>query len=455
MYPRQQHGNAFSGFSVLIIAFALAFSMFNISRWKTLSVIQHDVTQYYAYLPAAFIFKNLKLTYVPKLPPELGPRTWTLHLEDGSRVLKMPMGLAVLYAPFFFIAHTQAQLQGENSSGYTATYEFWLCVSSVFYVVLAFLLLRRLLLRYFDDVVVALTMLSVLFATNLYFYTTTEAAMSHAYSFFLFTLFITISISWSDTPNYLNSFFLGIAGGLITLVRPTNIVVFILPMLHGIRNIDDIKSRMAHTKQIAVILLTFLLAISPQLAYWKYATGNWLHYSYHDEGFFFAQSHFLDGLFSYRKGWLVYTPIMSLALLGFFFLKNELKTFRIPLVVFTIVNMHIVFSWWCWWYGGSYGMRSLIESYAFLSIPLAAFYHAVWSKSAWMKSLLFLAILFFTTINCIQTWQYRKSIIHWDSMTKEAYWGVFLKLRLPSNYSELIKSPDYRNAKQGKREYRQ
>ena len=49
--------------------------------------------------------------------------------------------------------------------------------------------------------------------------------------------------------------------------------------------------------------------------------------------------------------------------------------------------------------------------------------------------------------------QYREGSIHWDSMTKEAYWASFGKLHIPKNFEKMLKHPDYDKAKEGEDEY--
>ena len=51
------------------------------------------------------------------------------------------------------------------------------------------------------------------------------------------------------------------------------------------------------------------------------------------------------------------------------------------------------------------------------------------------------------TLNIFQMWQYRKTLIHWDSMTEEAYRAVFLSTVFPEDYQALLSSPDYEKAK--------
>jgi hypothetical protein len=101
-----------------------------------------------------------------------------------------------------------------------------------------------------------------------------------------------------------------------------------------------------------------LLVFLPQLLYWHRQTGYWLFYSYGEKGsFFFLRPRIADGLFSYRKGWLLYTPVMILALAGIPLLYKKYKLFFASVAVTFILAVYVMFSFWCWWYGGSFGCR--------------------------------------------------------------------------------------------------
>lgn len=195
--------------------------------------------------------------------------------------------------------------------------------------------------------------------------------------------------------------------------------------------------------------IAFFIVWIPQFLYWKYTTGSFLFYSYTSERFFFNHPHFIDGLFSYRKGWLVYTPIMILALIGIPFLFIKLREFSCAITVFTILNLYIVFSWWCWWYGGSYGMRALIDFYGMLAIPSAVLFNEAkkWKKLVFVT---LIGIAFLCTVqNLFNIRKYETGAIHWDSMTKEAYWFNFWHKYPQSGYWELLQRPDYDKARQG------
>jgi hypothetical protein len=190
-----------------------------------------------------------------------------------------------------------------------------------------------------------------------------------------------------------------------------------------------------------MIVAGFLMWV-PQLLYWKYTTGAWLFYSYGDERFFFLRPAIADGLFSYRKGWLLYTPIMVLALAGIPPLRKRLPAAFWPVLLFTVLNIYIVLSWWSWWYGGSFGLRAFIDSYAFLALPLASFLSWVFSQRVWFRVATTIVVLVLVWHSIFQTMQYYYGAIHWDGMNRAAYWNSFLRLRPSGEFYGLITPPE-------------
>ncbi len=145
----------------------------------------------------------------------------------------------------------------------------------------------------------------------------------------------------------------------------------------------------------------------------------------------------INFLFSYQKGWLIYTPIMLFSLIGILLARKRLNDFFGFLIIFMTLNIYILCCWWDWGFGGSFGCRPLIESYAILAFPFALFIN--WCFSLFLKFSVgkvilraFLVILLFLLIklNLFQTWQYKYLIIHWAGMNEKAYKYVFLKEKL-------------------------
>lgn len=446
----------YSSFAIVaILLFSIWFQFFA-KRWNHDRIIEWDVISYYSYLPATFIYKDLSLDFVKQNPDKFGPWFWPLKAPNGNYVEKMTMGMSLLYSPFFAIAHFLADPLGYEPSGYSTPYRFAISIGALFYLLLGLLLLRKLLLRHFSDTATAITLILVTLGTNLTWYATIEPGMTHVYSFTLFVLFIYLLEQWIEKATLWNSILFGALCGLISLIRPTNAAIGILILLWGVNNKNTLKGRvnllLLRWPYIFAMALSAIAIWVPQMLYWKMQTGHFFYHSYGQEGFFFLSPHITDGLFSFRKGWLLYTPVMAVALAGLALLSNFTKGKTLALATFTTFNVYIIFSWWSWWYGGSFGARAFIESYALLALPLAALVQWALSKKIYIKiaSATFFGLLLSHSI--FQTFQYYYGAIHWDSMTREAYFDSFGRLKPSGRFNNLIAQPDYESALRGKPE---
>lgn len=438
----------------LIILFVINMS-FGISNWKEDNrIIGYDIMYYYSYLPATFLHHDIALNFVKENPEKYYGKFRYRPSPNGKSVSKMTMGLAFLYAPFFLIGHIAAHLSQYEPNGFTQPYKFWLAMSAIFYLAFGLYYLRKTLLRYFSEWITAITCLSVVLGTNLLHYLTAEPTMSHSYVFAATAAYIYFVIKWYDIPNYKNTIIVGLLAGLITLIRPTNVIILLFLFLYKVTSVESFKERIRFLLRKYKLLLVMLLALFiiwiPQLIYWKYVTGHYFFYSYEGEGFFFNNPKIIQGLFSYRKGWLLYTPVMAFALIGIPFLLRKQKQFFLPVLIYTLLNIYIVLSWWSWWYGGGFGLRAFIDSYTILSLPLAAFLSWCFEKKMIIKIITIIVLFTLIWFNHFQTRQYNNLAIHWDSMTKEAYWNSFGRLHPTTEFWNLLEEPDYEAAKNRK-----
>lgn len=418
--------------SCWIMAIVFTWTVFNIGNFKEWrSPISYDVTNYYCYLPAIFVEGDLTLKFYDAHPEWFVNKYAPNKAPNGSNVIKMTMGLSFYYAPFFFIAHGYAMIF-DNPDGYSSPYRLMLLLGTVFFSVLGLFYLRKLLLLYFAEGATTLVLLSLGIGTNLFYYTVHEP-MSHAYLFFTFVIIMYYTVQWHRLPSLKDAARIGFFSGLAILIRPTDGIILLIPLLYSVTSIATLQTKLAllitHRKHVMLLGIALFIPISFQLIYWKMVTGQWIFFSYVGEGFLWNDPEIWNGLFSYRKGWILYTPIISFAFLGFFFLYRYCRDFFVPILLFTIINIYVVLSWWSWWYGGSFGLRSFIESYALLAIPMGACYQWL-LKYKWSTLLLVAVIILLSTVNQIQTYQYRHYYIHWDAQTKAAYWYIFLKMNL-------------------------
>ncbi len=433
----------------LIIIIIIIYNVYEKGWDKDNRIIASDVMGYYLYLPAVVIHKDVTLEFISENPKKFLNKIWFLKSPTGNKVIQFTAGMSILYSPFFLMAHVSAPWFGYIADGYTPPYKIALLISCLFYFGLGLCFLRKILIKYFSAIVTSITLLSLAIGTNLLYYVTYEAPMSHAYSFSLIIIFLYLLIGWLEKPGYGKTILLGLVTGMIVLIRPTNIIVIFLFFLWGIVSWKSFVRRIGfllrYYKQILLMILAFFIVWIPQFLYWKAISDSYLYFSYGDRAwFFFNDPQVINVLFSYRKGWLLYTPIMVFSLIGIPFLLKKHKRSFLPILIFLLLNIYIISSWWDWWYGGSFGLRAFIDSYGILAIPFASFTDWVISRKLFLKILfltLFALLLFF---NLFQIAQYRHGAIHFASMTKQAYWETFGKKTPTDAFYEKLEYPDYK-----------
>lgn len=431
--------------TLIFIGFILTWQGVTNPLWKEEKVIRSDAIIYYTYLPATFIDNN------PLFDPDKGDESnYQVHKSPiGKNAVKMSMGVAVLNVPFFLAGHCYANIDANyEANGFSAPYHLAILLSSVFYTLFGLIFLGLFLKRKFSKVVAIITIILIGFGTNLYYYAVYEGGMSHPIVFFLLSLLLFVTNNWINNKKIWKSLLIGLIFGLIILIRPINIL-FCIPFLFFLEQPN--QSRKKHFKNlflpihhIILIVVGVMLAVSPQLYFWKVQTGEWIYYSYREEGFFWTNPHIWKGLFSFRKGWFIYTPMMLIACFGFYHLYKSRRNYFWGIITFLIPFLYVTFSWWCWWYGGSFGARTLIDILPFMSIPLAALVEKMLVQR--YGNLLMMVFCLLIYLNLFQSWQYSKGFIHYDGMTKSAYKKIFLKDYTTNEYWELILRPDYENA---------
>lgn len=436
---------------IFLIGLVYTWTMFNHSVWKKKNIFNYDVAYYYVYTPATWLYQDLGFRF--KSTVSFPHSVWYKELPNGKRHSKMSCGSSLFYTPFFFIGHAWAKSSPKYlADGYTNPYQITQSIGGVIYVLLGLIFIRKTLKKFFSDKVAAITLLSLGLATNLFYYGALSNLMSHIHSFLMFSVFLWGLINWWEKPKAKWAMLVGLSLGLIVIIRPSNAAMVLLPIWLFVAQV--IKSKMK-TKDVLIQLLGVAAAgfipVFIQMLYWKLGTGDWILYSYTDEGFFFLDPKIWEGLFGFRKGWLIYSPIMVFAILGLFLPFGSLKAFKWPLILALVLEMYIMFSWWCWWYGGSFGMRPMIDILPVLAIPMAIFFTRIWETTRFKAIGISFVVLAFIGLNGLQTVQHTRGFLHYDAMNWPAYKAIFLKKHTPSGFWDLIDEPDYEAAKKGDR----
>ncbi|MBN8695345.1 MAG: hypothetical protein J0L87_02340 [Bacteroidetes bacterium] len=342
-------------------------------------------------------------------------------------------GMAILYLPFFLIGHVWAKLGGYPTDGFSYPYQF--CVSSgmMIYVLVGIFFLRKILLKFYSERTTSITIIIIALGTN-YLREAIDYNMGpHAVLFSIYALLLFYTIKWHEQPTKKFVSIIGLSIGFLTLIRPTEIICIFIPLLWGIHDKNSLKEKLtllkSKTKDLALLVLMIFLVGLPQLIYWKYQTGSFFYNSYWNQNSFdITESHFLKVFFSIRKGWWFYTPLITLAFIGCFYLKSDkLKNVRLSIFVFILLNVFILTHVPVWHNAGSFGQRFMVQSYAMLSIPLGAFIHNISNRNNFIKLGMGIIILLLIILNLFQTWQFVRWILPGDGITWSFYKHSFLK----------------------------
>ena len=423
-------------------------------QWReTEGVIQNDIRNYYGDLPAKYIYEDIKVERDNYQYTENGYWFWIKSYDSGKYDFGKTYGLALLYSPFFWAGHVAAKLFGYPETGFSEPYKYFLLLSALFYLFLGLFIVRELLLNLeFSDKVTSLTLLLLGLGTNLFAYSTQSGPYPHVYNFFLIAVFIYYTVKWHDEGKSMFSFVcISLSLALITLISFSNTVIVLFFILYQLKSFDELGKKQIPLFQILVLVIIMFLIWLPQLNYWKMMTGSILGATDHSEKYFFSNPVFLKGLFSFRKGWLVYTPVMILAISGVLLLYRKMKSLSIAIVITSIASLYVTFSWWNWWYGGSFGQRALVDTYALYSIPLAALISYLFTKTRLVKLSFAGLIIFLIWLNLFQTYQYQKGSLHYSAMSKNLYIKQFGKLDKIEGFDSFLDLPNDVEAKSGKR----
>ena len=394
-------------------------------------LIHADAQGYYGYLVAIFLEHSFNWEQVIQSYADVyfdgGGADFTVHSELG-RVNKYYAGTAVLMLPFFLFSCLAAVVFDFPVDGYSQPFQIGTMCGALFYAGVGMYFLSRYLEKRGTSREISLfVVVSVLFATPLFHYSISEPAMSHAYSFSLFCIFLFSVDAWfkKETNGWL--IISSLVFGLIVLVRPANgLVIFSIPFIAGGIGplIEKLRFMSGLGKKLLLGVLVVFAILSIQSFMYMAQVGKALIWSYEGEGFNFAEPEILNVLFSFKKGFFVYTPIAFLGTLGLIWMLFKKKTEAIWLLVFLALSVYVISCWWNWYYGGSLGMRALIEYLPFFALGLAFLLQNVGRA---VKTVVVTTCLVFVSVNLVQSYQYQKFILHWDGMNKERFWEVFLK----------------------------
>ena len=419
----------------LILAFYII-HLFYFGNWKQNIVGAGDANGYYLYLPSILIhkdYKDLHKTMEVKqsyLNNTLGDPLLDQRIENGNFLNQYTCGVAILNSVPFGIAHLMAPLFHQKRDGYAPIYRISIHFNSLLFVFAGLFFLARFLAEYFKDEVIAIALLGIALGTNLFYLETLNGGMAHGYLFGLHALLLWVCVWYSKKTKLFKACLIGLLCGMITLIRPDEIIVLFIPIFI-IPDFWKIVSK--HYTHLILAAICFLLPSIPQLLYWKIVADQWIYYSYGEQSFNFANPHIWKGIFSFKNGWLLYSPIMVLSIIGLLIGLKNYRRISLLFISLLIVHIYVIYSWWCWNYINGFGSRPMIEYYAILGFPFALCVHNG-LKSKIFKSLVIAFIGICMMINLMHTHQLFEGVLFSEDSTKAYYLSTFGKFKLEEKY---------------------
>ncbi len=379
---------SFRELEILPFLLLFLFSTYNLSklqdyRWGA------DDSFYYSYVSSAILDRDLDfsnqytLSGLNHLTDEkfLQRRTAAGFMENI-----FPVGLSLLWSPFFLAGHLIAHLcnlagQTVAMDGYSKPYTHSVATGNLLYVCAGLYLCYRLACSFFSRWTSFVSTAAILFCTPpLFSFFKIFHLVSEPPSIFLIALFLLLVRTREKPWSIRFTFLLGVLAGLMTAVRFHNCIVLLLPLMllyqrmrAGIRFRDQ---TLVHDSLRTAVVLGFavLIGFLPQFIAWRILYGNWFLNIPGEFLPWWKSPFFLETLFSSRKGLFPWTPIVLLSLPWVFLFQKSDRKWAWTLWWLLFLTVYLNASQRDWWGSSAFGARRFAGWSVIFVIGLAAFY---------------------------------------------------------------------------------
>lgn len=384
-----------------------------------------DGAGYYVYLPWLFIYGG----DVTKFPENIEKQTGNgFQIIDNHLKIKYTCGLAIMQMPVFLMVHGVEIIRSDRTDGFSGWYQFVPAISALIYLLLGQILLFRFIRNYCSCNASLLTIIIIFMGSNLYYYACEFPAMSHAYSFALFSAFLYFSDQFHRRNSNVLFAIVAFCAFLIVLIRPTNVLIlFIFFAIPSLRNTSINFKHSLNFIRLIILCIVGIIIFAPQLIYWYYLSGNWMYYSYGNESFsnLFSPNVKLF-LFSPNNGVFPYSPLWLILLPSALYLAYNKHKFAVLSILLWLAIVYLGSSWYDWRFGCSIGSRTTVEYLALFALPMTVVFDKISNKSFVLKSIIAVVICFSIAANQLIGRKFQKCFMgenDWDWK----YYGYLLR----------------------------
>lgn len=294
-----------------------------------------------------------------------------------------PFGSAWLWLPFYLAAHAwllTLNLFGADlrHEGYYYPYQMAVGLGTLTYGFAGLVLASRIACDYFSRWTSLAAALVVCGGSFVLWYLAVDSSYTHGNSLFSVTLFLFL---WHRTRLARTTrawIWLGLAGGLMTMVRWQN-AVFLAPLAFDViaviwRAVRGDRTRLAaDARGLAVAAVAFVTGFFPQMYFWKVVNRGWLAVPHGQAGQqWWSDSLVLDVLFSPNHGLLAWHPVLYVSLLGVpLFFRKDWRLAALLVALFG-AEVYVNGAVTTWWGGSSFGGRRFDGCVLLFVLGLAA-----------------------------------------------------------------------------------
>ncbi len=363
---------------VILLAFvflaSLALTMVSVRRNRPL--IRSDGRWYYIWARSILLDHDIDFSNdycVVRDPAEPLPPESEVQTPAGRVVDKYPVGMAILEVPGLTIGHLVARyVVHASSDGVSMPYQIAVSWSLVIFYFVSFLFLYRAMLSLGVSRMWTFGFcMTALVGTNLIHYVAKETTMVHAAGVAVSNLFLYLVAKWfgaDERIRVVHGLLLGSLLGLLFLIRNTN--VLLAPALAAV---VWAQRRIGFSELIPVLGGAVLVASLQPVSLW-FLWGRVRFSTYFNESFTSGLQGVQNALVSSRHGLLVYSPWYAILILVVVYGVIRMPRLRyvcgaaiVSFVLMAIANG----TWWCWWFGYSFGNRAFVELLPAVSLAAA------------------------------------------------------------------------------------
>ena len=298
------------------------------------TIIRGDGIGYYAYLRSLYFdhdldFRN-EFSYFESILPERERPKSTQYLlgpsaKSGLIYNPWPIGPAILWTPFFLLAHLVAIICGTPVDGYSLPYQLAIAFGSSCYAFVGLTIIYRMSRTYFSRAVSTMSILLLWFASSVTAYMYFITSMSHSCFLFTVSLFLYLWQRSRDHRSLPTWAVMGALIGLAAMIRYQDVLFgLVIPFeILWKQTFKGTSQRKIEIKRKILPLLVFgvssFVAFLPQMIVWKIMYGHLLwNVYYQSEGahFHWTNPKLFATLFSAHHGLISWTPIIGFGLIG-------------------------------------------------------------------------------------------------------------------------------------------